>query len=168
MTISLAVLVLTIAGLQRIMHSSPAAAAGGIIPTPETDPENHAGHFTPFTTAETGDITRLANPYTNIPTRLDVITYTVEAGDTPTGIAAKFNLRPESILWGNPTLDTDASSLRLGQVLKILPLVAILLAASARPTFNRLAHWNLHHKEWVRLALGGGAVAMGLIILATV
>jgi hypothetical protein len=37
-----------------------------------------------------------------------------------------------------------------------------------RPTLNRLAHWNLHHKEWVRLALGGGVIIMGLIILATV
>ena len=40
--------------------------------------------------------------------------------------------------------------------------------AAARPTLNRLAHWNLHHKEWVRLALGSGVVAMGLVILATV
>jgi cytochrome c-type biogenesis protein len=50
----------------------------------------------------------------------------------------------------------------------VLPLVMILIAASARPTLNRLAHWNLHHKEWVRLALGGGVVTMGLLILATV
>lgn len=50
----------------------------------------------------------------------------------------------------------------------ILPLVALLIAASARPTLNQLAHWNLHHKEWVRLALGGSVVGMGLLILATV
>jgi cytochrome c-type biogenesis protein len=50
----------------------------------------------------------------------------------------------------------------------VLPLVVILVAASAHPTLNRLAHWNLHHKEWVRLALGGGVVVMGLLILATV
>src|SRR5512143_413655 len=50
----------------------------------------------------------------------------------------------------------------------ILPLVIILIAASARPTLNRIAHWNLHHKEWVRLVLGGGVVAMGVLILATV
>ncbi|MBI4786317.1 MAG: hypothetical protein HY782_04645 [Chloroflexi bacterium] len=50
----------------------------------------------------------------------------------------------------------------------ILPLVALLIAASARPTLNKLAHWNLHHKEWVRLALGSGVVLMGILILATV
>lgn len=50
----------------------------------------------------------------------------------------------------------------------ILPLVALLIAASARPTLNRLAHWNLHHKEGVRFALGASVVGMGLLILATV
>jgi len=50
----------------------------------------------------------------------------------------------------------------------ILPFVALLIAASARPTLNQLAHWNLHHKEWVRLALGAGVTVMGILILATV
>lgn len=50
----------------------------------------------------------------------------------------------------------------------ILPLVALLIVASARPTLNRLAHWNLHHKESVRFALGASVVVMGLLILATV
>ncbi len=50
----------------------------------------------------------------------------------------------------------------------IAAFAALLIAASARPTLNKLAHWNLHHKEWVRLALGSGVVLMGLLILATV
>jgi cytochrome c biogenesis protein CcdA len=58
--------------------------------------------------------------------------------------------------------------LLLYNLMFILPLAAILVVASARPSLNRLAHWNLHHKEWVRLALGGGVVLMGLVILATV
>ena len=56
----------------------------------------------------------------------------------------------------------------LYNALFVLPLVAILLLASARPTLNRLAHWNLHHREWVRLGLGTGVVLMGFVILATV
>jgi cytochrome c-type biogenesis protein len=59
------------------------------------------------------------------------------------------------------------SYLVLYNVIFILPLVAILLAASARPTLSRIAHWNLHHQEWVRLVLGSGVVIMGLLILAT-
>ena len=56
----------------------------------------------------------------------------------------------------------------LYNVVFVAPLVAILIAASSRPALGRLAHWNLHHREWVRLALGGGVVVMGLAILATV
>ncbi|MBI4312333.1 MAG: hypothetical protein HY681_11210, partial [Chloroflexi bacterium] len=56
----------------------------------------------------------------------------------------------------------------LYNVMFVLPLVAILLVASTRPMLNRLAHWNLHHQERVRLALGSGVVTLGLLILATV
>jgi cytochrome c biogenesis protein CcdA len=73
-----------------------------------------------------------------------------------------------SLLALQPTALQGYSYLVLYNVVFILPLVVILIAASARPTLNRLAHWNLHHKEWVRLVMGGGVVAMGLLILATV
>jgi len=52
-------------------------------------------------------------------------------------------------------------------VMFILPLVAILLLASTRPGLNRMARWNLHHRERVKLILGGGVVVLGLTILAT-
>ena len=73
-----------------------------------------------------------------------------------------------SLLALQPSAFLGYSYLVLYNLIFILPLVVILIAASARPTLNRLAHWNLHHKEWVRLALGGGVVVMGLLILATV
>ncbi len=73
-----------------------------------------------------------------------------------------------SLLAMQPTALEGYGYLVLYNVVFILPLVGILLAASARPTLNRLAHWNLHHKEWVRLVLGFGVVVMGLLILITV
>ena len=73
-----------------------------------------------------------------------------------------------SLLALQPTALLGYGYLVLYNVVFVLPLVVILVAASARPTLNRLVHWNLHHKEWMRLALGGGVVAMGLLILATV
>lgn len=73
-----------------------------------------------------------------------------------------------SLLALQPTALLGYSYLMLYNIVFVLPLVAILIAASLRPTLNRLAHWNLHHKEWVRLALGGGVVIMGLFILAAV
>lgn len=73
-----------------------------------------------------------------------------------------------SLLALQPTALLGYSYLVLYNVVFVLPLVVLLIAASARPTLNRLAHWNLQHKEWVRLALGGGVVAMGLLMLAVV
>ena len=34
--------------------------------------------------------------------RTQVITYTIQNGDTLFGIAEQFNLKPDTILWGNP------------------------------------------------------------------
>lgn len=73
-----------------------------------------------------------------------------------------------SLLALQPTALLGYGYLVLYNLVFVLPLVVILIAASARPTLNRLAHWNLHHKEPVRLILGSGVVLMGLAILATV
>src|SRR5512139_3879651 len=73
-----------------------------------------------------------------------------------------------SLLSLQPTRLQGYSYLVLYNLVFILPLIVILVAASARPTLSRVAHWNLHHKETVRLVLGGGVVLMGLAILATV
>jgi cytochrome c biogenesis protein CcdA len=73
-----------------------------------------------------------------------------------------------SLLALQPTALVGYGYLVLYNIVFVLPLIAILVLAASRPTLNRLAHWNIHHKEWVRLVLGGGVVVMGLIILATV
>lgn len=58
--------------------------------------------------------------------------------------------------------------LLLYNVIFVLPLVAILAAAAARPALRRLTRWNARNHERVKLVLGGGVVGMGLLILATV
>lgn len=50
----------------------------------------------------------------------------------------------------------------------VLPLVAILAAATARPTLRWATAWNRLHGSRVRLVLGSGVVVGGLAILATV
>jgi len=70
-------------------------------------------------------IPRLALLHTTIPSRprTDVIKYTVEQGDTIFGIAEKFGLEPQTILWGNQLLLADnPHSLRPEQELNILPV----------------------------------------------
>lgn len=73
-----------------------------------------------------------------------------------------------SLLALQPTALLGYGYLVLYNLVFILPLLVILFLAASRPALNRIAHWNIHHKEWVRLVLGGGVVVMGLIILATV
>lgn len=73
-----------------------------------------------------------------------------------------------SLLALQPSAMLGYSYLVLYNLIFVLPLVFILAAATARPTLRHLARWNLYHKEWVRLALGGGVVAMGLAILAVI
>jgi murein DD-endopeptidase MepM/ murein hydrolase activator NlpD len=72
-----------------------------------------------------GGIPRLAQVHTTIPSRprQDVTKYTVVEGDTVFGIAEKFGLKPETILWGNYyILLDDPHALQPGQELNILPV----------------------------------------------
>ena len=72
-----------------------------------------------------GGIPRLAQVHTNIPSRprQEVVKYTVEEGDTVFGIAEKFGLIPETVLWGNYYVLLDnPHQLQAGQELNILPV----------------------------------------------
>jgi murein DD-endopeptidase MepM/ murein hydrolase activator NlpD len=74
--------------------------------------------------AEAG-ISRFAQPHTDVPSRprSEVTKYTVQVGDTLFGIAEKFGLKPESILWANQfVLGDNPHNLQPGQVLNILPV----------------------------------------------
>ena len=72
-----------------------------------------------------GGIPRLAQVHTTIPSRprQEVEKYVVEEGDTIFGIAEKFGLEPETVLWGNYyILLDDVHALQPGQELNILPV----------------------------------------------
>jgi len=73
----------------------------------------------------TDGIARSAQIHTNIPNRPrnEITKYTVQDGDTVFGIAEKYGLEPQTILWGNyEILLDDPHSLRPGQELNILPV----------------------------------------------
>lgn len=71
-----------------------------------------------------GTITRLAQPNTIIPERprLDIITYTIQAGDTVQAIADLFRLDPTTIMWANPAIEDAPDLLRIGQEVVVLPI----------------------------------------------
>ena len=98
------------------------AGAQGQTPIPPIDMEETAGVALDI---DYEGIPRMAQPFTIIPSRprLEITIYTVQEGDTVFGIAEKFGLDPQTILWGNyNTLLDDPHALRAGQELNILPV----------------------------------------------
>ncbi|MGD1996083.1 MAG: M23 family metallopeptidase, partial [Anaerolineae bacterium] len=71
-----------------------------------------------------GPVLRKADPRTIIPERprLDVVTYTVQAGDTVQAIASRFGLDPTTIMWSNPAVEDAPDLLHVGQEIVILPI----------------------------------------------
>ncbi|MFN2304858.1 MAG: LysM peptidoglycan-binding domain-containing M23 family metallopeptidase [Anaerolineales bacterium] len=94
-------------------------------------------------TGETDGIDPVANLHTILPVRrarYEVMQYTVEAGDSIFSIAEKFNLKPETILWGNRyTLGDDPHFILPGQTLNILPVDGVYHQWSAGEGLNGVA-----------------------------
>lgn len=87
-------------------------------------------------------IPRLVLLHTDLPTRPrnGVITYTVQAGDTIFGIAEKYNIKPQTIFWGNYyTLYDVPDRIQPGQVLNILPMDGTYHKWSAGEGLNGVA-----------------------------
>jgi len=79
--------------------------------------------------------------YTIIPPRprLEVVEYTVQKGDALFGIAKRFGIKPETILWANPKLENNPDILRPGMVLKIPPVDGVLYKWKEGDTFEKVA-----------------------------
>jgi murein DD-endopeptidase MepM/ murein hydrolase activator NlpD len=107
-------------------EKDPAAALAQAVADPRDIPVEVASvpYNIPETIAYTG-IQRKPEFKTTIPerSRVDVITYTVQQGDTLFEIADKYSIKPETLLWGNfETLKDNPHFLKEGQVLNILPV----------------------------------------------
>jgi len=89
-------------------------------------------------------IHRAAVIHTTIPTRsrIDVLTYIVEQGDSLFAIADNFGLKPETILWGNfDTLADNPHTLQPGQELYILPVNGTYHQWREGENLNRVAEY---------------------------
>ncbi len=107
----------------RVTHASLAARGG------------------PRFIGDDSQIVRMAAPLTpniNRP-RKDVISYTVQAGDSLFGIAQAFNLRPESVLWANPELKDNPDLLSVGAEIAIPPVDGVLHTVQKGDTLDGLA-----------------------------
>jgi murein DD-endopeptidase MepM/ murein hydrolase activator NlpD len=102
-------------------ESNASASALEVVPTA---PVEGAGTIQQPVAESFGGIPRLAQVHTTIPSRprQEVEKYKVAEGDTVFGIAEKFGLKPETILWANYyVLLDDPHALQPGQELNILP-----------------------------------------------
>jgi murein DD-endopeptidase MepM/ murein hydrolase activator NlpD len=112
-----------------------------VLPTPTLEvviPDFTAPQEVSFTSG----VSRLASLHTTLPAkpRSEVETYTVQNGDTLFGIAEKYNLKPETILWSNRyTLGDDPETIRPGIELFILPVNGVYHKWSAGEGLNGVA-----------------------------
>lgn len=74
-----------------------------------------------------------------ITAREQIETYSVRSGDTVLGIAARFNLQPETIQWANPELESNPDLLRVGDRLVILPVDGALHVVQSGDTLSTIA-----------------------------
>lgn len=86
-------------------------------------------------------LTRGVAPITIIPERgrQDVMVYVVQAGDNVSKIAASFGLRPETVLWSNPELETWPDYIVVGQELFIPPVDGAYHIVKAGETLDSIA-----------------------------
>lgn len=89
-------------------------------------------------------LVRRMDLHTVIPSekRMEVSIYAVQSGDTLFGIAEKFGLKPETLLWGNQfVLGDNPHNLRPGQELNILPVDGTYHRWSAGDGLNAVARY---------------------------
>lgn len=85
----------------------------------------------------TGTAGLTADPGQSSGVALKPLTYTVQAGDTLLGIAQKFTITPETVLWANNLGNGDL--IRIGQVLTILPVSGVLHQVAKGDTVASIA-----------------------------
>lgn len=102
--------------------------------------QNSGAHFTNSINGYRA-VARIAQPYTIIPERprLNVITYTVQAGDTVQAIADLFSLQPTTIMWADSAIEDAPDLLRIGQEVTILPIDGVYHEVAEGDTLESIA-----------------------------
>ncbi len=145
--IGLAVVALAAGGVWAWRNFAPAAGAAhpDTPSTAETSPAGSNGTARlPDYSAQASDtlIRRTIDVHTVRPDRPTegITAYTVQRGDSVFSIATKFQIKPETILWGNfDTLEDDPELLRPGQVLNILPVNGLYYKWQEGDTIDKVA-----------------------------
>jgi murein DD-endopeptidase MepM/ murein hydrolase activator NlpD len=147
----LVTLVLIVAWVLREVYQSAQSEAGPrasafaapvASPTPTSPPADLPVFLGGDPLVSMEGIERQADLHTDVPSRprLEVSKYIVEKGDTVFGIAEKFGIKPETVLWANQfVLGDNPHNLRPGQELNILPVDGTYHRWSAGDGLNGVA-----------------------------
>jgi murein DD-endopeptidase MepM/ murein hydrolase activator NlpD len=139
------VLLGTVIWLLRIFYApAPEAETVNALQTGPTAPVPQMEEVSSVNETSFGGIPRLAQVHTIIPSRprQEVVKYTVVEGDTVFGIAEKFGLKPETVLWGNYSiLQDNPHALQPGQELTILPSDGVYWEWSSGNTLTGFANY---------------------------
>jgi murein DD-endopeptidase MepM/ murein hydrolase activator NlpD len=155
-------------------ENSPSALAAAPLAAPTSGPPPDVSLPALQTEEQFLSVSRLTNFHTLIPTRPreDVITYTVEKGDSVFGIAKNFNIKPETVLWANyDQLKDSPDSLSPGMVLNIPPINGILyewkegdtvegVASQFKATPDDILGWNGNHLDLSNVVIKPGQLIM--------
>lgn len=119
------------AGAEQLVQETESLAS---VSSPATDSPVTFGD-------DTATILRQPSPHTVIPERprLEVITYSVKAGDTIQSIAQHFDLEPTTLMWANPAAEDAPDLLRVGQELTILPIDGVYHQVEEGDTLESIA-----------------------------
>lgn len=71
--------------------------------------------------------------------RQDITYYSVKSGDTVLGIAQKYGLQPETLMWSNSNIEQNPDRLSVGDELRILPVDGVLHVVQPGETLSDLS-----------------------------
>jgi murein DD-endopeptidase MepM/ murein hydrolase activator NlpD len=145
--LAIATLLVLFMGAERL--SLPPVIVAAPQPTPEAPlevsptPDAAIVHFWP------GDLRQIEPDYlvkspllhteVSLRPRREIVTYHVIGGDTIIGIAKRFNISAESVLWANERTELNPEFLRVGQELVIPPTTGVLHEVKAGDTVDSIA-----------------------------
>lgn len=141
LALALVIVAIGLARREAVTAAAPSAVATAAV-APDVAPTSIPLPLAEFgPPAEDGELTRLADVHTFIPDRprYEIEKYTVVKNDTLFIIASKFNLDPETILWGNAKLADNPNILSVGMELNILPINGALRVVQPGDTLEKIA-----------------------------
>jgi murein DD-endopeptidase MepM/ murein hydrolase activator NlpD len=118
--------------------------AGGAVSTSQSDLSIEDLPAFEFAGGGMQGVSRTADIHTNIPSRprMEIVQYLVQTGDSLFGIADKYGLKPESILWGNwEELVGNPHALVPGMELSISPVDGVLHLWTAGESLSGVARY---------------------------